>query len=329
MTTLLGVSPLTASLALGPADGRVLGEVAEELLHVADGRVDDLAWLAAAGRRSHDLPVSLRRALGDYRRDPGKSGVFLLSGLPVDESLLTATPTVSGSVQRTASVPAAMLLLVTHLLGHPVAFRPEKNGALVQDVVPVPGSETFQGNEGSVLLSFHTENAFHDHRPDFVLLLCLRADHDRTASLRTASIRQTFTELDDDVRAVLARPDFVTAPPPSFASGPHAVEPLRHAILTGAPDDPDLLVDFAATTPSTARAAAAMGELRNRLVERALTHSLVPGDLAIVDNRVAVHGRSAFTPRYDGRDRWLQRSFAVQNLRRSRSHRPDDGHVLA
>jgi L-asparagine oxygenase len=41
-----------------------------------------------------------------------------------------------------------------------------------------------------------------------------------------------------------------------------------------------------------------------------------------------VHGRTAFTPRYDGRDRWLQRIFSLRDLRRSRDFRPDDGHVL-
>ncbi|MFF9021117.1 TauD/TfdA family dioxygenase [Streptomyces eurythermus] len=60
----------------------------------------------------------------------------------------------------------------------------------------------------------------------------------------------------------------------------------------------------------------------------ALTHRLVPGGLAIVDNSVTTHGRTDFTPRYDGRDRWLQRSFAARDLRRSLPHRPGDGHVL-
>ncbi|QUQ64547.1 TauD/TfdA family dioxygenase [Kutzneria sp. CA-103260] len=329
MTALLGVEPPAASLTLDHADGDALREVASGLLTVAGGRVDDPAWQAEAGRRSHDLPVSLRRALAGFRRDPGLSGVFLLSGLPVDELSLPATPAVSGSVQRVASVPSAMQALVTHLLGYPVAFRPEKTGALVQDVVPVPGSEEFQGNEGSVLLALHTENAFHDHRPDYVLLLCLRADHDRVASLRTASVRQALAVLAEDVCEALRRNDFITEPPPSFASGPRAVEPLRHAVLSGAPEDPDLVVDFAATTSCSARGTEAMGELQRCLAGQALAHRLVPGDLAIVDNRVTVHGRSAFTPRYDGQDRWLQRTFAVQNLRRSRGYRPDDGYVLA
>jgi alpha-ketoglutarate-dependent taurine dioxygenase len=38
------------------------------------------------------------------------------------------------------------------------------------------------------------------------------------------------------------------------------------------------------------------------------------GDLLCIDNRRTVHGRTSFTPRYDGFDRWLQRSFVVRDL---------------
>ncbi len=61
----------------------------------------------------------------------------------------------------------------------------------------------------------------------------------------------------------------------------------------------------------------------------ARTLRLTPGDLVIIDNRVTVHGRTAFQPRYDGADRWLQRTYVTTDLRRSRDHRPHDGHVLA
>jgi len=44
------------------------------------------------------------------------------------------------------------------------------------------------------------------------------------------------------------------------------------------------------------------------------THVFAPGDIMIVDNRRAVHGRSGYTPRYDGLDRFLIRCFAVRDL---------------
>jgi L-asparagine oxygenase len=50
--------------------------------------------------------------------------------------------------------------------------------------------------------------------------------------------------------------------------------------------------------------------------------------MAFMDNRVLVHGRGAFTPRYDGRDRWLHRIFVHLDNRRTSDSRIDSGPVL-
>ncbi|GLZ29183.1 L-asparagine oxygenase [Lentzea sp. NBRC 105346] len=295
-------------------------KVAHEL---CAGTIDSAAWVDTAREAWDDLPSSLRRAVRRFRRHSGPRGALLLRGLPVDETALPRTPTVDGSVQRVATTPAAVLMLLACGLGDPIAYRREKSGALVQDVVPVPGKENFQGNAGSVMLSFHTENAFHPYRPDYVALLCLRPDHDRQAELRTACIREV--SLPCDTKEVLFSAEFRTDPPPSFGGGDSTAP---HPVLTGSWDDPDLRVDLSATAPLTARAASALASLQEHLTLAVRTVRLVPGDLAIVDNRVTVHGRSEFTPRYDGRDRWLQRTFVATDLRRSRGCRPYDGYVV-
>jgi L-asparagine oxygenase len=327
MSTAIDVDAAAGVVTLNRADALAAEQVAGTLLEVAGEKIDDPSWIAEAGLLWHDLPGSLRRPLLTYRRNSGRTGALLIRGLSVDESSLPETPMVSGSVQREATMPAALLMLVASAFGDPIAFRQEKSGAMVQNVVPVPGREEVQGNEGSVLLTFHNENAFHRHRPDFVLLCCLRADHDRVAGLRTVSIRQVYGMLTEWHRDALFRKEFVTAPPPSFGSAHGESEP--HAVLTGALEDPDVMVDFAATEPVTEQAGDALVELRSLFAAHALTHYLTPGDLAIVDNRVTVHGRTSFAPRYDGQDRWLQRTTVTQNLRRSRLLRADDGHILA
>ncbi|MFE0985674.1 TauD/TfdA family dioxygenase [Streptomyces rochei] len=313
-------------VTLNQSDAELVEEIAWKLATQATGRPDDAEWVEAARNAWHEWPATLRKKLSEFRRDSGPDGSMLLRGLPVDSMGLPPTPAVNGSVQREPSLGAAVLLTVACGLGDPGAFRPEKNGALVQDVVPVPGMEEFQGNAGSTLLTFHNENAFHDHRPDFVMLLCLRADHTGRAGLRTACIRRVLPLLSDRTVDALWAPEFITAPPPSFnLSGPgEAAGP----VLLGDPSDPDLRVDLAATEPVTERAAEALRELQDRFDATATTHRLVPGELAIVDNRVTVHGRTEFTPRYDGTDRWLQRTFVLTDLRRSRALRPADGYVL-
>ncbi|QUH02375.1 TauD/TfdA family dioxygenase [Saccharopolyspora erythraea] len=309
-----------------PSAAQEIERVALGLLPVARGTIDDPSWVSAAREAWEELPASVRTAIRGFRRDSGTTGALVVSGLPLGPGEVPDTPTADGSVQRTATISAAVLMMFACGLGDPASFRPEKSGALVQDVVPVPGKEEFQGNAGSVLLSFHVENAFHPHRPDFVMLSCLRADHEAVAGLRTACIRQVDHLLSDAAREALFRADYVTEPPPSFGSADG--DPTPHAVLSGAEDDPDLKVDFAATRPLTPQAREAMDELQKLFADNAHTHYLNPGSLAIVDNRVTVHGRTAFEPRYDGRDRWLQRSFALADFRASREHRTADGYVL-
>lgn len=323
----VGTTESTRTSELNPTDSESVLEVANGLAAWGSGEIDHPEWVAAARQAFEALPVAVRRQVRDFRRNSGPAGALLLRGLPVVANRTPPTPNVAGSVQRAATVPAAILVSIACGLGDPAAYRPEKTGALVQDVVPVPGMETFQGNAGSAPLTFHNENAFHDHRPSYVLLLCLRADHERVAMLRTACIRELRPYLSDDTVQALFREEFSTAAPPSFGGSPGAPAPV-HAVLTGAPDDPDLRVDMAATKPLTERAAEAMARLGEAFDERANDIRLVPGDLAIVDNRVTVHGRSGFMPRYDGEDRWLQRTFALADLRRSRSLRPADSYVL-
>ena len=159
-----------------------------------------------------------------------------------------------------------------------------------------------------------------------MLLLCLRADHEGVAGLRTACIREALPLLAEADRKALSAEQFVTVPPPSFGDGDQST--LSHAVLLNDPEDPDLRVDFAATRPMTDQAACALAALQSAFESTCRTVRLCQGDLAIVDNRVTAHGRTAFTPRYDGRDRWLQRAYVLADLWRSRSRRPGDGHVL-
>lgn len=326
MSLVASTEELPAIATVDEVDARAAEGVARTLAAAADRKVDSRQWIDSARDRAHELPIAVRRRLREFRRASGPKGALLVRGLPVDESAVGPTPTEAGSVQRDATVPASLLMMIASTLGDPFAFRPEKTGAMVQDVVPVPGKESFQGNAGSVLLAFHNENAFHRFRPDYVLLLCLRSDHEGIAGLTTSCIRDVYPMLDEQTRQTLFTEEFVTSAPPSF--GDIGDETLPHAVLTGDPADPDVRVDFAATKPTTDRAAAALLELQQLFAQHAQVLRLQPGDLAIVDNRVTVHGRTAFEPRYDGKDRWLQRTFSLVDFRATRALRADDGHVM-
>lgn len=69
-------------------------------------------------------------------------------------------------MERSATLSAAVLSMCMLSLGEIVAFRSEKYGALIQNVVPVPGRERQQSNAGSRRLEMHVENVHHENRPD-------------------------------------------------------------------------------------------------------------------------------------------------------------------
>ncbi|MFD9397058.1 TauD/TfdA family dioxygenase [Streptomyces sp. NPDC060000] len=327
MTTALP-APISAQtgLTLTGTERDQMARLAEELALFPPRLVDERAWMDAARRLACRLPLRVREEIRDYRHDPGKDGLLILRNLPVYDAVLPDTPTVPESVERQATLPAAVTSLISQSLGEVVAYREEKSGALVQNVVPVPGREESQSNAGSTLLELHVENAFHPHRPDYVGLFCLRNDHSGTAGTLVSSIRRALVLVPDRVAEVLMAPRFVTQPPPSFHAGDSTPQ---HAVLDGDRDDPDIQVDFSATVPLDEEAAEALDVLRGALLDVAAMLVLQPGELAFVDNRLSVHGRTSFEPRYDGHDRWLHRTFVHLDNRRSRSHRAGNGFVLA
>jgi len=309
------------------ADERAeLSALADQLADSPPRLIDDATWVDTARRLSGSLPARIRGLIREFRHDPGPDGVLLIQNLPLNVSRLPPTPTVPESVERAATRAAAVQALLTLQLGEIIAFRDEKSGALVQNVVPVPGREDMQGNAGSTLLEMHVENAFHPNRPDFVGLMCLRNDHDDSAGLRVSCIRRAIGLLTRQARDTLAEERFITEAPPSF-TGLEGVAPA-HAVLTGDPEDPDVRVDFTSTHPLDDEARAALNRLKDAFDEASRTIVLRSGQLAVVDNRITIHGRTAFQPRYDGLDRWLHRTFAHLDHRRSRAVRSGNGNVL-
>jgi L-asparagine oxygenase len=79
--------------------------------------------------------------------------------------------------------------------------------------------------------------------------------------------------------------------------------------------------------PMTPEASRAFVALRDALMSTMVGTKLGPGDLLMIDNRKAEHGRTGFLPRYDGRDRWLRRCFTVTDIRKSNEQRFPDSRV--
>jgi L-asparagine oxygenase len=211
-------------------------------------------------------------------------------------------------------------------LGDVIGYADEKEGSLVHDVCPVPGRETSQENASSVHFDLHTENAFHRVPPDHVGLACLRPDRDGLGHTLVASMERALPTLPARAVAVLRQPRYRVRPPASFGGGDLPRECLP--VLTGHPDAPTVRHAHHTPVAADAEAAGALRQAAAALAAVAVSIAARPGDLLLIDNRAALHGRTAFHPRFDGEDRWLQRCYVVADLRASAVMRDRRGHVL-
>lgn len=304
----------------------------------------DAAVLAA------ELPRAVRSAFNDFKMAE-RAGLFVVRGVPVDEESIGPTPGHWGEVPvgRPPLCSEVILVLAAHLLGDPIGWATQQSGRIVHDIVPSRGHEHEQLGSGSLTdLVWHTEEAFHPYRADYVGLLCLR---------NPDAVATTFASVDGislppEQWAVLFEPRFLILPDPSHllkhqrvGQAAHDPELVRRAqekvsrmeqvpepvaVLFGDFLDPYLRIDPAfMQSAGDTEADEALDALAREIDRRIRAVSLRTGDLLFLDNYRVVHGRKAFTARFDGTDRWLKRVCITRDLRKSRASRTSPrSHVI-
>lgn len=300
-----------------PGEGRhVADDTADDTADAVADALDDL--VATAGLGARHLPLAVDEALLGFASASNPAGALLLRNVPIGP--LPATPVTPGSPTGKDHATELALLTVARRLGQPVGYRPEHGGRIVQNLVPVADDADTQTSTSSRSnLMFHTETAFHPFRPRYLLLLCLRGDPSATTTL--ASVHDLVDRLSLDELDVMSQPRFRTAVDASFLAGRRNVLGRARPLLTGSRDEPTFVFDADLTTATDAEAGAVLTRLLELIDEVTTGVVLEAGDLLVVDNNVAIHGRSPFTARFDGTDRWLQRAFVVSDLAPSAADR--------
>ncbi|HEY4332238.1 MAG TPA: TauD/TfdA family dioxygenase [Ilumatobacteraceae bacterium] len=281
-------------------------------------RGDDARRVRLAEEQAGMLPDSLRNQVRAFQDAPPPAGCMLLRGLPVGE--LPPTPATPTDPTDKSESTELLLLSFASLLGAPVGYLPEHGGDVVQNIVPVRAAAASQTSTSSTVdLMFHTEAAFHPHRPRYLLLFCLRGDPQ--ARTTVASIHASLPRLASDVIEVLFQPRFRCWVDESYLHGRSNVLGPPMAVLRGTPANPTMVFDHDLMVGMDLEADEALQALATALATHHMDVVLEPGDLLIIDNDVVVHGRSPFPARFDGTDRWLQRAFVVDDLIASEDER--------
>ncbi|GHC54727.1 TauD/TfdA family dioxygenase [Streptomyces cinnamoneus] len=308
----------TGSAPLRLLDDASAGELyraAEEILTECGTDTTSPGLLWRVRERAARLGEPLRHQCRPVDTD---AGLFVLRGLPVDDAGLGPTPASWATAGDAGARHDIALLLLATVMGNPLAWEGQQNGRFVHTIVPSAGHEQAQTGAGStVLLSPHTEDAFHPARAHLLMLACMR-NHDRIATT-AASIRRV--RLDEAAVDELTRPVLPILPDDAyFGAREHTGPAPRVPALWRTGDGLALRFDPAYTPldEATPAYAAAYGRLAAELARVSVAVRLAPGEVLVVDNDLVVHGRVPFTPRYDGTDRWLKRALVHVPGRRTR-----------
>jgi enduracididine beta-hydroxylase len=305
---------------------------------------EEIACLRAAAVHSHHLPERLLEFLHGVRSREA-AAAFVVSGFAVDDDSIGPTPSGWGRQPDPCSTRAetAWLELCGSVLGDLFGWATQQDGAIVHDIAPVRSDERSQvSSSSSELLWWHTEEAFHPLRCDYLGLMCLR-NHQQVA---TTFASVSGIDLAPEIRRVLFEKRFFIRPDDSHLTGEHDQplpvgkegelllaarkriehmnkDPQRVSLLHGDFDSPYLSVDpFYMDVPADdAQARHAYEALCGTLEDQLKEVPLSPGEILFIDNYRAVHGRMPFAARYDGTDRWLKRVNITRDLRKSRAYR--------
>jgi L-asparagine oxygenase len=298
---------------------------------------EDPGFLLDAPVHARLLPRRIHEYLNRFRRL--ETGYAIISGHPVDDSSVGPTPSHWNQLSHPSPTLDLDLLLVLYaaLLGDVFGWATQQDGRIVHDVLPIKENEGEQlGSAADVLLDWHTEDAFHPYRPDWVVLACIRNPTDTPT---TVAVSDDLRLADDEIR-VLGEPRFHILPDNShlphhnstdgtvdFTAVEHLIRnPPPIPLLWGDPSRPYLRADrsfWGVSDPADTEAKAVLQRLSDEIERRLRDVVLRPGDLCFLDNYKVVHGRKPFPARYDGTDRWLKRVCVTRDLRKSRGDRSE------
>ncbi|HWN42373.1 MAG TPA: guanitoxin biosynthesis L-enduracididine beta-hydroxylase GntD [Thermoanaerobaculia bacterium] len=325
---------------LDTAEVAAIKKLTAEIAAVFDS-VEDPELLRQASVWAQELPRRLRAALVEFRLTEPDAAHIIISGFSVDEYKIGPTPehwNRPDEYRSPALEEEIFLVLASSLLGECIGWKTQQAGRIVHDVMPIKGMEQDQIGTGSEMtIWWHTEDAFHPMRGDYLGMLCLR---------NPDAVPTTFAALDQvklspQDRETLFEPHYTIKPDDSHRQENAAPEdedelqqvyrrieqmkrqPDKISLLSGDPRSPYIRIDHYYMDPvqDNPRAQQALEALVKAVDEQIGDIVLHPGEICFIDNFKAVHGRRAFKARYDGNDRWMKRINITRDLRKSRAER--------
>ena len=248
-----------------------------------------------ARKLSFLLPSRIKSILNSFSRYGSDTGYLLIRA---DNTgilgLVPKTPYRNSLMVGEKTILARIQSLFVSWIGEMIAYEAEGYGRLYQDVIPMKSLEREQTSVGSGKeLEIHTEQAFSKLKPDFLSLACLRGDTNAVTYI--LPVQYVLDNLDSDEIELLRQPLWKTGVDLSFKlNGNEFIEgDVRgpFPIISGNESDSFFVFDQDLMIGVTQEANYMIKRIVNIYYQHRLSHTMIPGDIIIIDNNRAVHGR--------------------------------------
>ena len=245
----------------------------------------------------------LRKLIIKYAQQPLSMPAVVVRGLPVDQYL----PDTPSNINSTAPKPLLVelvLLSIVNNLGVPIGFKSENNGSIIHNISPkIEKADTKSSSGSKEPMGMHSDFAFSDNRPDWLILMCLR--NNDNIPTRVSIVNEICKQLTLKEIEVLKSQKFKIFPPDSSLVAEARIDSILSVIgnnfisrfnkdkCTGIDDISNMVLNKFAFIAE----------------DKGIDILLKPGDVLIFNNKLMLHSRKSFEAKYDGSDRWLQRVY--------------------
>lgn len=225
--------------------------------------------------------------------------------IPVTEHVPPTATRYSSEIPRKTFQSEGVIGAVSQALGRLFNYR-ETGDFIMHDIYPARGYEHSRSFvSSSRMLSFHSDGSAHPKLiPDYVLLYCVRSD--RQAANLVVDLDNLLEHLPSEVVAILMRPLFrhlVSESPEHYTLQPIL---FRKAGLVTIRYDED---NTSGINDEARSAQRLLDELSRKIADRIpnFTNSLL-----VLNNQRCLHARTSFSPKFDGKDRWIKCTYVTR-----------------
>jgi len=281
---------------------------------------------------SKSLLESIKNILNDFLKNGNENGFLLIKNFPINDKELEKTPKCNKLHIGENTILAKVQSIIMNYIGDMISYEAEGDGYLFQDVIPDIRMKNIQTSLGSnTELEVHIEQAFSKLRPDILSLGCLRGDEN--AFTYILPVGKLLENLNNDEIEILYKPLWMTSVDFSFKlNGNDFIDgDVRgpFPILSGELTDPFFLFDQDLMFGITEESQKILKKIINIYYNNRIKHNLQPGEIILIDNNRSIHGRSSFSPKYDGNDRFLIRCFSTFDYKKSSYARPNGSRTVS